>query len=84
MGWAFRSPGLGVAVAFFLFGSDLAFALIGPFASVADAEAHAAFCVARGDAAILRVVGSAEADAVRPDCGVVLTPEADRAFVCPD
>lgn len=63
----------------FLFGSDLVSALVGPFDSVDAAKAHAKFCEARGDAAVMRVVSEAKANRLRKSAGLVLTPEQDRA-----
>lgn len=57
---------------------DLADGYVGPFASEADLHAHVAFCAARGDGGeFLGVVAAV------PAGGLVMTPDEDRAWVCP-
>lgn len=73
-------------MAFYVFGEDLVAGLVGPFAARIDAEAHIAFCDARGDADPGRVVDATHADLLRR-AGLVdveVTPDQDRALILPD
>lgn len=69
--------------AFYTYGEDLCAGMTGPFSTREEAQAHVAFCTTRGDADPGTVITGAEADAKQvADPGMlVLTPEADRAFV---
>ena len=70
-------------MSFWVYGEDLVSGLVGPFATAGEANVHIGFCRDRGDADPGMVVTDAEADRLRP-VGIEMTPEADRAFVCPD
>ncbi len=63
---------------YFVYGEDMAAALVGPFQTVEAALAHVSFCEARGDADPGRVVDEVEAESF----GDIfrMTPEDDRVF----
>lgn len=65
-------------MAFWVRGEDMVVGFVGPFETLADAEAHVAFCVARGDGSTMSV-----SDVAPGADEFVQTPEADRAFVFP-
>ena len=70
---------------FYIYGEDLVDGLTGPFDTRAEAEEHVRLCESRGDADPGKVITGTEAQAiVRNDPGIlVLTPEEDRAMLCP-
>ncbi len=74
--------GTSYVVPCYVYAEDLASALIGPFANVAEAEAHIAFCAARGDAADACVVSANQAADLR-NAGRIcmeLTAQQDREW----
>jgi hypothetical protein len=66
---------------FYVFAEDLVGALIGPFATVTDAQAHIAFCEARGDGAEMCVVADDEVAELGDRVAYRLTPDQDRVPV---
>ena len=67
---------------FWVFGEDLASAMVGPFASKQDAEKHIEFCRARGDGAEMRVVETLDDynDLIARKDPMLLLPEEDPMF----
>lgn len=65
-------------IAFYVYAEDLCAGLVGPFLDRASAEAHVAFCAARGDADPGRIVDDREAQTLRGPDTLELTAEEDR------
>jgi len=70
---------------FHIYACDLACALITPFASRAEAEAHVRFCQDRGDAATMRILDDEELKQIdADDFHQILSPEEDRQYAPPN
>lgn len=64
---------------------DFVVAIVGPFQEIEDAQAHIGFCKERGDSAVFRIIGNAEAEEeIAKPYSFVLGPEEDREFILPD
>lgn len=67
---------------YYIYAEDLCSALIGPFDTKEDAEAHVKFCKERGDCATMDILTADEADrgSKMQEIGMRLTPEEDRRW----
>jgi hypothetical protein len=64
---------------FYIFGEDLASALVGPFLTREEAEQHLKFCADRGDGARSEVISGFVARKIdERNIGIYLTPEEDK------
>lgn len=63
---------------YWIWAEDLVAAMIGPFDTREEAEAHIKFCEDRGDGAEMKVINGVEADYMDPN--MVLTPEQDKKW----
>jgi hypothetical protein len=65
----------------YVFGEDMASALVGPFDTREEAQAHVAFCEARGDGARHEVISSFIAARLDPaSVHLQMTPDEDKAL----